>query len=61
MGTMGIDGDEEATHTFTCPECGESMRVNTPMRDALVDRGCVICGYSVTAEAFTETPSTDPS
>lgn len=38
--------------TFVCPSCGESMEVNPAMRDALVENGCVVCGASVTAEAF---------
>ncbi|MGB9965206.1 hypothetical protein [Halobacterium sp. CBA1126] len=38
--------------TFVCPSCGESMAVNPAMRDALVDNGCVVCGASVTTDAF---------
>jgi transcription elongation factor Elf1 len=38
--------------TFDCPSCGASMAVNASMRDALVENGCVVCGASVTAEAF---------
>ncbi|MFB6269319.1 MAG: hypothetical protein ABEH83_05205 [Halobacterium sp.] len=41
--------------TFDCPSCGASMEVNPAMKDALVDNGCVVCGASVTAAAFTET------
>lgn len=39
-------------YTFVCPECGETMSVNGPMRDALVENGCVVCGASVTDDAF---------
>jgi hypothetical protein len=39
-------------YTFVCPECAESMVVNGPMRDALIDNGCVICGSSVTDQSF---------
>lgn len=45
---MNIDED----FTFTCPECGESLLVNDSMRDALIDKGCVICGSAVSAESF---------
>jgi len=38
--------------TFHCPDCGEAMSVNEPMRDALLDHGCVVCGTSVSASAF---------
>jgi predicted RNA-binding Zn-ribbon protein involved in translation (DUF1610 family) len=37
---------------FHCPDCGEAMSVNEPMRDALLDHGCVVCGTSVSASAF---------
>lgn len=43
-------------YTFVCPECGESMSVNAPMRDALVENGCVVCGASVSGDAFSESP-----
>lgn len=42
-------------YTFVCPECGESMSVNAPMRDALVENGCVVCGATVSRDAFSET------
>jgi len=38
--------------TFHCPECGEAMAVNEPMRDALLDHGCVVCGTTVSMSAF---------
>jgi predicted RNA-binding Zn-ribbon protein involved in translation (DUF1610 family) len=37
---------------FHCPDCGEDMSVNEPMRDALLDQGCVVCGTAVSASAF---------
>lgn len=37
---------------FTCPECGETMVVNPAMRDALRSNGCVVCGASVSDDAF---------
>jgi len=42
-----------AEYTFVCPECGESLTVNGSMRDALLERGCVICGADVSSAAFT--------
>ena len=54
---MSGEGTEE--YTFVCPACGESLEVNGSMREALVERGCVICGTAVTAEAFTEESATD--
>jgi len=43
---------ETVAFTFVCPACGESLEVNASMRDALIDKGCVICGTAVTSEAF---------
>ncbi|WP_338739504.1 DUF7560 family zinc ribbon protein [Haloplanus salilacus] len=41
-----------AEFTFHCPECGESMAVNAPMREALLDHGCVVCGSALSPNAF---------
>lgn len=49
--TMSSEGDKE--YVFRCPECDESLKVNDSMKESLVDGGCVICGTSVTLEAFT--------
>jgi len=38
--------------TFHCPDCGEAMAVNEPMREALLDHGCVVCGTSISPNAF---------
>lgn len=53
--------DSEAGFVFVCSACGESLEVNASMRDALIDRGCVICGADVTAEEFTRITSTGPA
>jgi hypothetical protein len=45
-------GDERPAITFACPECGECLEVNPPMREALVRKGCVVCGASVSRDAF---------
>jgi predicted RNA-binding Zn-ribbon protein involved in translation (DUF1610 family) len=45
--------------TFHCPACGESMAVNTPMQEALLDHGCVVCGTTVSRSAFSPSPSAD--
>lgn len=46
---------------FTCPECGESMSVNAAMRDALVENGCVVCGWDVSDEAFSAADGSPPA
>lgn len=48
-----MSSSERAEFVFLCPECDESLEVNDSMKAALVEKGCVICGASVTGEAFT--------
>ncbi|ELY25522.1 hypothetical protein G3I44_15545 [Halogeometricum borinquense] len=48
-------------YTFTCPECDEALEVNGSMKDALIERGCVICGAGVTTDAFTNPTSANSS
>jgi hypothetical protein len=56
---MRYGGTDEA-FTFRCPTCEESLEVNGPMKEALEEKGCVVCGSSVTAAAFTSVEPTDP-
>lgn len=37
---------------FACPSCGSSLLVNPPMRDTLLENGCVLCGTTVGADDF---------
>lgn len=46
--------EDEAEFVFICPTCDETLEVNASMRDALLEKGCVICGAAVTSEAFSE-------
>ncbi|WP_251330397.1 DUF7560 family zinc ribbon protein [Haloplanus pelagicus] len=43
--------------TFHCPTCDESMDVNAPMREALLEHGCVVCGTTVPRSAFSSASS----
>jgi transcription initiation factor IIE alpha subunit len=52
-------GNEQREYVFLCPECNESMRLDNSMRKALIERGCVVCGASVTADAFSRDSSPD--
>lgn len=54
-------GEQEEEYVFDCPVCDESLEVNDLMKDTLVERGCVICGATVTNAAFTSLSSADPS
>lgn len=50
--------DGGAEYTFACRVCEEQLVVNESMRNALMERGCVLCGAPVSADAFTdETPT----
>lgn len=52
--TGSMSGEAESEFVFDCPECGETLAVNGPMRDTLIEKGCVICSASVTPAAFSE-------
>ncbi|WP_248896826.1 DUF7560 family zinc ribbon protein [Haloplanus halobius] len=45
--------------TFHCPECEERMAVNPPMREALLEHGCVVCGTSLSPAAFSPDTADD--
>lgn len=40
-------------YTFVCPECGESIAVNTAMQEALIEQGCVVCSAAISERDFT--------
>ncbi len=54
-----MSSEEDKEYVFLCPECDESLKVNDSMKESLVDRGCVICGTSVTREAFRKNSAGD--
>lgn len=41
-------------YEFTCPECGQRIEVNDPMREATLTNGCPVCGASVTTDSFAQ-------
>lgn len=56
-----MDGStDEEEFIFTCPDCGESLEVNGAMKDALLEKGCVLCGSAVTADAFSSNSTSSP-
>ncbi len=56
-----MSSEEDKEYVFLCPACDESLKVNDSMKESLVDRGCVICGTSVTMEAFRKNSTGDSS
>ena len=47
-----MNSHAEGEFTFVCPVCEESLKVNDAMKDALVEKGCVVCGADLTTRAF---------
>jgi len=47
----------EREYQYVCPNCGQAIAVNAPMRDALLSNGCVVCGARVSDEAFSSPPA----
>lgn len=45
---------EKEVYRFVCPECDEELEVNDSMKEALIEKSCVICGSAVTTDAFTK-------
>lgn len=39
---------------FECPNCAESIEVNEPMKTAIVESGCIVCGAAISQTAFEE-------
>lgn len=56
-----MSSEKGENYTFVCPKCDESLEVNASMKDALLERGCVICGTPVTETAFTSDQSDNSS
>ena len=48
-----MESHVEEEFTFHCPVCEESLKVNDSMKQALVEKGCVVCGADLTVAAFT--------
>ncbi len=42
----------DVEYEFHCPDCGEELVVNDAMKEALVERGCVICTADIDDDAF---------
>lgn len=50
---------DEVEYGFTCPRCEEGLVVNASMREALIEKGCVICGAAVTEADFSPEQTVD--
>ena len=40
------------TWLFSCPGCTQTIDVNEPMRSAILERGCPVCGDPVEQSSF---------
>ena len=44
---------EDAAYEFHCPSCDSRLTVSIETKEALEERGCILCGAAVDADAFT--------
>lgn len=49
---MVSTGEAAGELLFACPQCGSSLFVNQPMRDTLLEEGCVLCGSELSDDDF---------
>lgn len=47
-----FEAPEDAEFRFHCHDCGSSLLIDEETRDALIDRGCIVCGSDVDESAF---------
>ena len=45
-------------YEFSCPDCGQAIEVNEPMREAILEHGCPVCGSVVEPSNFVSLPTT---
>ena len=45
-------------YEFTCPDCGQTIEVNEPMREAILEHGCPVCSSAVEPTSFVSLPTT---
>lgn len=51
--TRPVFQGEEKDFRFHCSSCDSTLTVSTETKDALVEKGCLLCGGSVREDAFT--------
>jgi len=44
--------DANRRYDLRCPHCGEQVHVDADVRELLLASGCVVCGGSLSVEAF---------
>lgn len=45
---------EEASFQFYCSRCDSTLKVSPETKEALTEKGCILCGADVASDAFTE-------
>ena len=45
-------------YEFTCPDCGQEIEVNEPMREAILTHGCPVCASDADRSNFFSLPTT---
>lgn len=49
-----FDGPADATYQFYCSQCDSSLKITTETKEALEEKGCILCGAAAAPDAFTE-------
>jgi predicted RNA-binding Zn-ribbon protein involved in translation (DUF1610 family) len=39
-------------YQFACPDCGQGIEINAPMREAILSNGCPVCSAVVADSDF---------
>lgn len=47
-------------YSFACSGCGEEFLVDSALRTALMEHGCVVCGMLVSLRDFESHPNRSP-
>lgn len=51
---LTISGTPPMTdYQFACPDCGQGININAPMREAILQNGCPVCSATVADADFT--------
>lgn len=48
-----FEQSEDAEFRFYCPNCESTLTVSTETKEALEERGCILCGKATNPDAFT--------
>ncbi len=47
-------GPADATYQFYCSQCDSSLKITTETKEALEEKGCILCGGPAASDAFSK-------